>query len=107
MGKIFQIQNDNTLPQQLGRTRKCSVGISNLSIRVSYLRWEILLEQLRRYVSVGRVIAEVRLQAECHQRQYVLVVAVFRGAAPVRDIFAQLKVIVLPGDVIAAKHIRV
>lgn len=70
-----------------------------------YLRREILLKQLRRYVSVGRVIAEVRLQAECHQQQYVLV-AVFCGAAPVRNIFAQLKVIVLPSNVIAAKQKR-
>jgi len=69
-----------------------------------YLRWEILFKQLRRYhVGVGRVIAEIRLQAECHQRQYALV-AVIRGAAPVRDIFAQLKVIVLPSDFIAAKQ---
>lgn len=67
-----------------------------------YLRREVLFEQLGRYVCVGRVIAEVCLQAKCHQRQYVLI-TVFRGAAPVRNIFAKLKIIVLPGDVISAK----
>jgi len=46
------------------------------------------------------MVAEVGLQAERHQWQHVLF-AVIRAAAPVHDVLAQLKVIVLSSDVIA------
>lgn len=67
-----------------------------------YLFREVLFEELGRYVRVGRVVAEVRLQANSHHLQYVLVVDIFQCAAPGRDVLAQLKVIVLSSEVIAA-----